>query len=112
GDEYRHAAGRLRQQLALRADEAHRVIFVFVNVGAKRRARHVGVDLIADRNDAVADDFERDRIDGRATHGGIFGRTRKNFWDSFKERKGCQATGIWLSRMAAGLLRASVRNGE
>jgi hypothetical protein len=49
---------------AVDADEADRVILIFVNVRAERRARHVGVDLIADRNDAVADHFESDRIDG------------------------------------------------
>ena len=46
-----------------RADETHGVIFVFVNIRAERRARHVGVDLIADRNDAVANHFQGDRID-------------------------------------------------
>ena len=45
------------------ADEADGVVFVFVDIGAKRRARHVGVDLIADRNDAMADHFQSDRVD-------------------------------------------------
>ncbi len=63
GDKHRHAAGRLGQEFAGGADEANGVVFVFVNIGAESRARHVGVDLIADRNDAMADDFQSDRVD-------------------------------------------------
>src|SRR5262245_29434293 len=62
GNEHRHAAGGLREQFANGADKADRVVFVLVNIRAERRARHVGVDLIADRDDAMADDFERDRV--------------------------------------------------
>ena len=45
------------------ADESDGVVFVLVNIRAERRARHVGVDLIADRNNAVANHFQSDRID-------------------------------------------------
>ena len=63
GDEDRHAAGALRQQFAVGADEAHGVVLVFVDVRAERRARHIGIDLIADGNDAMPDHFQSYRID-------------------------------------------------
>ena len=64
GDEHRHAAGALRDQLAIRADESDSEVFILVDVGTESRARDVGVDLIGDRNDAVADHFEGDGVDG------------------------------------------------
>ena len=67
GHEDRHAAGALGQQLSLGADKAHRVILVFINVRAERRARHIGVDLIADGNNPVPDHFQSYRIDRNPT---------------------------------------------
>ena len=48
GDEDRHAAGALRDQVAVGAHEADRKVFIFVNVGTKSRARDIGIDLISD----------------------------------------------------------------
>jgi hypothetical protein len=48
GDEDRHAAGALRDQLAVGAHEADRKVFVFINVGTESRARDIGIDLISD----------------------------------------------------------------
>ena len=39
-------------------------VVVLVDVGGKRRALDVGVDLVGDRDEAVADHFQRDGIDG------------------------------------------------
>ena len=64
GDERRHAAGALRDQLAVGADEADGEVVVLVDVGRERRALDVGVDLVGDRDEPVPDHFERDRIDG------------------------------------------------
>ncbi len=47
-------------------------VFVFVDVRAERRARNIGVDLIGDRDDAVADHFEGDRIDGVVLPDGLW----------------------------------------
>ena len=49
GDEHRHAAGGLRKQFARGADESDGIVLVLVDIRAERRARHVGVDLVADR---------------------------------------------------------------
>lgn len=46
-------------------DQSDRVILVLVDVGAERRARDVGIDLISRRNQAVADHLKRDRIKPR-----------------------------------------------
>jgi hypothetical protein len=46
------------------------VIFVFVNIRAKRRARHIGVDLVTDRNDPMTNHFQGDRIDLQFLKGG------------------------------------------
>ena len=43
------------------SSQADGEIVVFVDVGAERRARDVGVDLVGDRHQAVADHLERDR---------------------------------------------------
>ena len=69
GDKHRNTAGALRDQLAVGSGEAHGKIFVFVNIRAKRRARDVGVDLIGDRHQSVADHFEGDRVDGWSMFG-------------------------------------------
>ncbi len=63
GDERRHAASALRDQLALGADQPDGEIVVLVDIGRERRALDVGVDLVGDRDEAVADHFQRDRID-------------------------------------------------
>src|SRR5262249_1730802 len=44
---------------------------VFVDIGAERRALDVGVDLVGDRNEAMPDHFERDRIDGESGVGSV-----------------------------------------
>ena len=44
--------------------EPDREVVVLVDVGAERRALDVGVDLVGDRDEAVPDHLERDRIDG------------------------------------------------
>ena len=49
-----------------RVGEADREILVFVDIGAEGGALDIGVDLIGDRDEAVADHLERDRIDGVA----------------------------------------------
>ena len=72
GDEHRHAAGALRDQLAIRADESDGKVFVFVDVRAERRARNIRVNLISDRNDAMTDHFECDRIDGVVLPDGLW----------------------------------------
>src|SRR5688572_1811505 len=64
GDEDGHAAGALRDQLAIGAYESDGEIFVLVDVGTESCARDIRIDLIGDRNDAVADHFEGDGIDG------------------------------------------------
>ena len=64
GDEGRHAAGALRDQLAVGVGQPDGEVVVLVDVGGKRRALDVGVDLIGDRDEAVADHFQRDGIDG------------------------------------------------
>ncbi len=63
GDEGRHAAGRLGHQLTGGIHQADGEILVFVDIGAERRARDVGVDLIGDADEAVADHLQRDGID-------------------------------------------------
>ena len=63
GDERRHAAGALRDQLPVGADEADREVVVLVDIGTERRALDVGVDLVGDRHEAVTDHLERDRIE-------------------------------------------------
>src|SRR5262245_2111411 len=63
GNENRHTAGALRDQLAVGAHQADGEVFVLIDVGAESGARNVGIDLIGDRYEAVADDFERDGID-------------------------------------------------
>src|SRR5215475_10416846 len=63
GDEDRHTAGALSDQLAVGAHQADGKVFVLVDVGAESRARDIGIDLIGDRYEAVTDDFERDGID-------------------------------------------------
>src|SRR5688500_3650681 len=68
GDEDGHAAGALRDQLAIGAYESDGEIFVLVDVGTESRARDVRIDLIGDRNNAVADHFEGDGIDGMIGH--------------------------------------------
>src|SRR5215813_14685424 len=62
GDKDRHAAGALGQQLSLNANKANRVVLVFVDVRAECRARHIGVDLIADGDNAMPDHFKGYRI--------------------------------------------------
>src|SRR5262245_31525290 len=62
GNKDRHAAGALGQQLSLNTNKANGVVLVFVDVRAECRARHIGVDLIADRDNAMADHFKGYRI--------------------------------------------------
>src|SRR5262245_6926274 len=62
GNKDRHAAGALGQQLSLNANKANGVVLVFVDVRAECRARHIGVDLIADGDNAMADHFKGYRI--------------------------------------------------
>src|SRR6185437_5378732 len=57
------AAGRLRDEMALGVHESDGEVLIFVDIGAKGRARDIRIDLIGDRDDAVADHFERDRIE-------------------------------------------------
>ena len=64
GNEDRHTAGALGDELTIRTYQPNGEIFVLVYVRTKGRARDVRVDLIGDRNDAVTDDFEGDGIDG------------------------------------------------
>src|SRR5439155_14897493 len=63
GDERRHAAGALRDQLTIGAGEAHREIVVLVDVRAECRALDIGVDLIGNADEAMPDHFQSDRID-------------------------------------------------
>ena len=63
GDEDRHAAGALRDQFAVGAHQPDGKVFVFINVGTESGARDIRIDLISDRHEAVADDFECDGID-------------------------------------------------
>ena len=63
GDERRHAAGGLRDRWPSVVDEADGKILIFVDIGAEGGARDIRVDLIGDRDDAVADHFERDRVE-------------------------------------------------
>ena len=58
------AAIALRDQPAIGIRHADRIVLVFINIRTERRAGHIRVDLIVDRDNAVADDFESDRIDG------------------------------------------------
>src|SRR5215467_10920777 len=62
GNKDRHAAVALGQQLSLNANKADGVVLVFVDVRAECRTRHVGVDLIADGDNPVADYFQSYRI--------------------------------------------------
>src|SRR5579859_6387031 len=64
GDERRHAAGALRNKLAVGVDQPDGKVVVFVDVGTERRPFDIGVDLIGDRDQAMPDHFERDGIDG------------------------------------------------
>ncbi len=64
GNEHRHAAGTLSDELTVRADQPDGEVFILVDVRTEGRARDVGVDLIGDRDDAVADHFEGDGVDG------------------------------------------------
>src|SRR5688572_24122651 len=68
GNEDRHAAGALGDQLTIRAYQPNGEIFILVYVRAEGRARDVRVNLIGDRNDAMTDDFEGDGIGGRPRH--------------------------------------------
>src|SRR5579875_1225915 len=65
GDEDRHPSGRNCDELAARSRQPYRIVLVLVNIRAEGGARHVRVDLIGDRDDSVADDFERDRVASR-----------------------------------------------
>src|SRR5262245_14207599 len=64
GNKDRHAAGALGQQLSPNANKANRVVLVFVDVRAECRARHIGVDLIADGDNAMPDHLQGYGIDG------------------------------------------------
>jgi hypothetical protein len=55
---------------AISRPAAYCEVIVLVDVGAERRALDVGVDLVRDRNQAVAEHFQRDRIDGEGA--GVF----------------------------------------
>src|SRR5215510_11663756 len=64
GNKERHTACALGQQLSLNANKADRVVLVFVDVGAECGARHIGVDLIADGDNAMPDHLQGYGIDG------------------------------------------------
>ena len=64
GDEDRHAGRALANQIAVRIDDADRVILILVNIGAERGPRDVDVDLIGDRDKSAPDHFDGDRVDG------------------------------------------------
>src|SRR5215510_8731569 len=63
GNKDRHTACALGQQLSLNANKADRVVLVFVDVRAECRARHVGVYLIAYRNDSMTNHLQGYGID-------------------------------------------------
>jgi len=63
GDEDRHPPSALRNEFTLRTHEPHRKIFVLVNIGAEGGARNVGIDLIRDRDQTVANHLESDRVE-------------------------------------------------
>src|SRR5262245_1791534 len=69
GNKNWHAAGALGQQFSFGADEAYRVIFVFVDVRTECRARHIGIDLITDGNYSMPDHFQSYRIDRNSFQG-------------------------------------------
>jgi hypothetical protein len=71
GDEDRHPPGALRNEFTLRTHEPHRKIFVLVNIGAEGGARNVGIDLIRDRDQTVANHLQGDRIDRRLVQVGF-----------------------------------------
>src|SRR5262245_6560781 len=62
-----HAASALGQQLSLDTNKAHRVVLVFIDVRAECRARHIGVDLIADGDNAMPDHLQCYGIDRNPT---------------------------------------------
>jgi hypothetical protein len=62
GNEERHAAGALRQQPAVRIDDANRIVLVLIDDRAVSRAGNVGVDLIRDRNQPPPDHLDSDRL--------------------------------------------------
>ena len=64
GNEDRHAAGALRDQFAVGAHQPDGEVLVFIDVRTESGARDIRIDLVSDRHEAVADDFERDGIDG------------------------------------------------
>src|SRR5215510_5367044 len=64
GNKDRHAAGALGQQLSLDANKPNRVVLVLVDIWAECRAGHIGVDLIADGDNAMPDHLEGYGIDG------------------------------------------------
>src|SRR5262249_7661730 len=45
--------------------KSDREVVVFVNIRAERRPLDVSVDLVGDRHEAMADHFQRDRVDGK-----------------------------------------------
>ena len=63
GDEHRHAGRALADEVAVRVDDADRIVLVFVDVGAERRARDVDVDLVGDGDQAPPDHLDGDRIE-------------------------------------------------
>ena len=63
GDEHRHSGRALADQVAVRVDDADRIVLVFVDVGAERRPRDVDVDLVGDGDKAAPDHLDGDRID-------------------------------------------------
>ncbi len=66
GHEMRHAAHVLADQLAVGVDERGTEIAHFVNHHVVGGALQVGRHLVGDRRQGVADDFERDGIEGHA----------------------------------------------
>ena len=63
GDEHRHARGALADQVAVRVDDADRIVLVLVDVWAERRARDVDVDFVGDGDKTPPDHLDGDRID-------------------------------------------------
>ncbi len=62
GHEWRHAAGALGDELAFWPGQADGEIVVLVDLGTESGTLDVGIDLVGDRDQAMADHFERDRV--------------------------------------------------
>ena len=91
GQKDRNAPARLGDQAALGIDHAYRIVLVLVDKGAVGGARQVGLDLIGNRLQQLADDFQGDRIDRRWSVIGGLGHIL-SFHEMLK-RPGCRGQG-------------------